>query len=104
MDARFRELLYSVKAGEAAAKLAANKMEKYDELTRTHSFCPLAVESMGPVEEEGRDFLLAIYHQISNTTGDPRETTFLFQRLFIIIQRGNAAVFRGTFLRPWSDF
>ena len=77
----------SVKAGEAAARLAANKREKYDEITHIHLFCPLAVEAMGPVEEEGRDFLSAIGHQISKTTGDPRETTFSFQRLSVIIRR-----------------
>ena len=36
-------------------------------------------------------------------TGDPRETSFLFQRLSVIIQCGNAAAFRGTFPRPTPD-
>ena len=66
----------SIKAGEAAARLAANKREKYVELTHTHLFCPIAVETMGPVEEEGRDLLSAIGHQICKITGDPRETFF----------------------------
>ena len=87
----------SIKAGEAAARLAANKREKYVELTHT-------VETMGPVEEEGRDLLSNIGHQICKITGDPRETSFLFQRLSVIIQRGNAAAFRGTVPRPCSDF
>ena len=96
----------SIKAGEAAARLAANKKEKYDELTHTHLFCPIAVETMGPVEEEGRDLLSAIVHPIRKITGDPRETSFLFQRLSesVIIQSGNASAFRGTFPRPCSDF
>ena len=95
----------SIKAGEAAARLAANKREKYVELTHSHLFCPIAVETMGPVEEEGRDLLSAIGHQICKITGDPRETSFLFQRLSVIIQRGNAAAaFKGTFPRPCSDF
>ena len=94
----------SIKAGEAAARLAANKREKYVELTHTHLFCPIAVKTMGPFEEEGRDLLSAIGHQICKITGDPRETSFLFQRLYVIIQRGNAAAFRGTFPCPCSDF
>ena len=94
----------SIKAGEAAARLAANKREKYVELTHTHLFCPIAVETMGPVEEEERDLLSAIGHQICKISGDPRETSFLFQRLSVIIQRGNAAAFRGSFPRPCSDF
>ena len=40
---------------KAAARLAANKMEKCNEITWTHSFCPLAVKTMGPIEEEGRE-------------------------------------------------
>ena len=83
----------SVKAGEAAARLAANKRDKYEEITHTHIFCPIAVETMGPVEDEGRDLLSAIGHLITKITGDSRETSFLFQRLPVIIQRGNAAAF-----------
>ena len=65
----------AVKAGEAAARLAANKRDKYEEITHTHLFCPIAVETMGPVEEfsEGRDLLSAIGHLITKI-GDPRET------------------------------
>ena len=55
----------SVKAGEAAARLAANKRDKYEEITHTHLFCPIAVETMGPVEDEGRDLLSAIGHLIT---------------------------------------
>ena len=93
----------SVKAGEAAARLAANKRDKYEEITHTHLFCPIAVETMGPVKDEGRDLLSAIGHLITKITGDPRETSFLFQRLSVIIQRGNAAAFRGTFPRQTPD-
>ena len=93
----------AVKAGEAAARLAANKRGKYEEITHTHLFCPIAVETMGPVEDEGRDLLSAIGYLIIKITGDPRETSFLFQRLSVIIQRGNAAAFRGTFPRPTPD-
>ena len=93
----------SVKAGEAAARLAANKRDKYEEITHNHLFCPIAVETMGPVGDEGKDYLSAIGHLITKITGDPRETSFFFQRLSVIIQRGNAAAFRGTFPRPTPD-
>ena len=49
-----------VKAGEAAARLAANKRNKYEEITHTHLFYPIAVETMGPVEDQGSDLLSAI--------------------------------------------
>ena len=34
---------------------------------------------------------------IITITGDPRETSHLFQRLFVCTQRFNAVAFRGTF-------
>ena len=66
-------------AANKREKYVANKREKYVELTHTHLFCPKAVETMGSVEEEGRDLLSAIGHQICKITGDPRETSFLFR-------------------------
>ena len=94
----------SVKAREAAAKLNANKREKYDEMLVYSLILPSmhAVEIMGPVKEDGGDFLSAIGHQISQITNDPRETTFLFQRLSIISRRGSAAVSDAAphFARP----
>ena len=48
----------SVKAGEAAARLAANKRDKYEEITHTHLFCPIAVETMGPVQGRHFNFFL----------------------------------------------
>ena len=47
----------SVKAGEADARLAANKRNKYEEITQTHLLYPTAVETMGPVEVERRDLI-----------------------------------------------
>ena len=35
---------------------------------------------------------------IRSITGDPRESSFLFQRLSISVQRFNAVAFRGTFI------
>ena len=55
---------------------------------------------MGPIEDEGAELLTSIGRYITENTGDPRESSFLFQRLSIIIQRGNAAAFRGTFTIP----
>jgi len=34
---------------------------------------------------------------IADITSDSRETTFLFQRLSVALQRGNAVSFLGTF-------
>ena len=55
----------SVKAGEAAARLAANKRDTYEEITHTHLFCLIAVETMGPVEDRRLRERFAVCHRSS---------------------------------------
>ena len=83
----------SVKAGSGAEFLANKKLEKYQDLEQRYIFCPVAVETMGSVDEESMKLLSAIGRHISEFTGEPRESQFLYQRLSAIIQRGNAASF-----------
>jgi len=84
-------------AGAAAAAAAERKTAKYTELLRHHLFVPIAIETFGPICEEGQHFIREIGKRISSVTSDPRETAFLFQRLSIAIQRFNAVCFSGTF-------
>src|SRR6267154_294144 len=70
------------------------KPRKYDELTRTHIFVPVAVETLGAWCQEGLNWLEEIGRRVSSVTGDQRETFFLFQRLSVAVQRGNAASIR----------
>ena len=86
----------SVKAGTGAELLANKKLEKYQDLEQRYIFCPVAVETMGPIDEESSKLLSAIDRHITEHTGEPRESQFLYQRLSIIIQRGNAASFKGS--------
>ena len=69
---------------------------------RHHLFAPIAIETFGPICEEGQRFIREIGKRISSVTSDPRETAFLFQRLSIAIQRFNAVCFAGTFPNPDS--
>ena len=55
---------------------------------------------MAPIDDEGAELLKSIGRYITENAGEPRESSFLFQRLSIIIQRGKAADFRGTFTIP----
>ena len=87
----------STTAGAAAAAAAERKTVKYTELMRHHLFVPIAIETFGPICEEGQHFIREIGKRISSVTSDPRETAFLFQRLSIAIQRFNAVCFAGTF-------
>jgi len=43
------------------------------------------------------EFFEILDRKITDVSGDSREVSFLFQRLSVIIQRFNAALFRDTF-------
>jgi len=63
-------------------------------MAQTHLFCPLAFETMGPINVFGLEFS-DLGHPISRVTDDPRdpqETSFLFQRISVAIQRFNAVI------------
>ena len=91
----------SAEAGAAAAKAASLKNDKYLELSRGYTFCAIAIETLRPINVDGIKFLSKLGQKISELTGDPRETSFLFQRLSIIVQRCNAICFSGTFECFW---
>ena len=86
----------SLEAGSAAERAASLKIKKYEELARNHIFIPLACEVTGNWCSEAIDFLHELGDRISAVTGDRRESTFLFQRLSVALQKGNAACIIGT--------
>ena len=47
---------------------------------------------------DGQRFLDSLGERLSSISGDPRETTFLYQRLSVLIQIFNAVAFRGSLL------
>src|SRR6218665_1511483 len=83
--------------GGATKHAADRKRNKYATLPASHEFVPIAVETLGPINREGREFLLELGRRGVGVSGDPRETVFLFQRLSVCIQRFNAVAYRGTF-------
>jgi len=93
----------STMAGAAAESAARLKVAKYSGLTRTHHFVPIAIESLGPCNAAGVDFFKEVGHCMSILSGDPRETSFLFQRVSIINQRFNAVAVSGCFQDPSAD-
>jgi len=68
---------------------------KYAGIASTHTFVPVAVESMGPLGQEASEFLTDLGRRLSVITDDARETSHLFQRVSVLIQRYNAVAFRG---------
>jgi len=51
---------------------------------------PIAFETLGPVNSDGVAFIDKIGRRIRNISGDPRESSFLWQRLSLAAQRFNA--------------
>ena len=90
-------------AGAAAAHAGAFKVRKYSSLVTSHTFVALAVETFGPYNREGLEFVTELGRRITQATGDPRETSFLFQQISAAVQQGNAAAFKGTFPQGEDD-
>jgi len=82
--------------GEVAEMAATRKCQKYSELSTAYMFLPIAVEILGPTNDLARFFEI-LGHKIIDVSGDSRKVSFLFQRMSVIIQRFNAALFHDMF-------
>jgi len=94
----------SSSAGAAAEGAAERKELKYQSLAATHTFIPLAFETFGPINAKGIAFFNHLGRRLTDCTGDMRESSFLFQRLSLSIQRFNAVCFSGSFCSNNTDF
>jgi hypothetical protein len=59
-------------------------------------FKDLAFETLGPWCKETIDFINVIKERLTVESGDSKSKKFLFERISLAIQRGNAASIRGT--------
>ena len=85
----------------AAAEMAAvNKTKKYVALAATHSFVPVAIETSGAGCPQSAEFIEDLGRRITAITNEPLETTYMYQRMSVTLQRGNAVAFRNTFPEP----
>jgi len=75
---------------------AERKMAHYEKLAQSYTLIPVAVETLGPINNAGLQFLSDIGRRISQVFNDHRESIFLFQRLSVLIQRFNAVANQGT--------
>ena len=83
--------------GPASVQAANRKIQKYQGLPTSHLFQPVAIETLGPFNPSALDFISELGRRMSFTGGDRRETSFLFQRLSVCVQRYNLVAFNGTF-------
>jgi len=86
----------ATEAEAAANQAATNKIAKYNELAGTHIFCLVAIETGGTWNQWAVELVQEIGRRATLITGEPRESTFLFQQLSIAVQRGNAVAFLNT--------
>ena len=83
----------------AVAKMAATrKSTKYGALESQYCFQPIALESLGPMNSDARQFLSDLGRRISRSSGDDRETSFLFQRISVLLFRFNSVLLHDGFV------
>lgn len=97
--------LSSVNAGAVADLAERKKHNHYIKLKENHLFTPIAFESLGCCGPETKEFLSDLGKRLRTATGEPRSLDYLYQKISIAIQRGNAACIFGTFgKRRCDDF
>jgi len=69
---------------------------KYSALQQTHLFVPVSVETLGSWNDDSINFVSTIGKKLTEVSGDPLETSYLFQKLSVTIQRGNEVLFAET--------
>ena len=90
-------------AGGAAEIASVRKEAKYSILPPDYIFQPVAFETLGSLNSSGYDFLCEVGRRLSVVSGDARETSLLFQRLSILIQRFNSVLIHESFCSNDED-
>ena len=88
----------SREAGAAAELAASNKMVKYARLSSQGEFVPIAVESHGPINRDALQFLSELDGRLAEMTGDVRASSFLSQRISVVVQRFNSVLLHDGFV------
>ena len=86
----------ALEAGAAAEMAATRKEEKYVDLGARYIFEPIAVDILGVFNASARHLLDDLGRRISENTGEARETSFLYQRISIFVQRFNAVLLHDS--------
>ena len=86
-------------AGNVAKGAVSMKDGKYYAIAQSHVFVLLAIETLGPINFKELNYLSELGDRSTASTDDHRETSFLFQRISILMQRFNAVCFQIVFTK-----
>ena len=88
----------------AAAELAATRKEvKYAGIVGRHMFEPIAVETLGVFNVSAVRLLNDLGRRISSISGGTRETSHLYQRVSVLVQRFNAVLLHDSLVPDCTD-
>jgi len=89
----------SCEAGAAAELAASNKVVMYARLSSQGEYVQTAVESHGPINRDALQYLNELGSwRLVETTRDVRVSSFLFQRISVVVQRINSVLLHDGFI------
>ena len=90
-------------AGEVAEQAEQAKCLKYSALESKFFFAPIAIETSGVFGPSAYTFLKDLGSRLMSVTMDSQARHYLFQRISVAVQRGNAASVLGTLRKDSED-
>ena len=90
-------------AGEVAEQAEQAKCHKYSALESKFFFVPIAIETSGVFGPSAYTFLKELGSRLMSVTMDSQARHYLFQRISVAVQRGNAASVLGTLIKDSED-
>ena len=78
-------------------KKIKKRENKKKENKKSNNNAPVAIESAGTWNHQAVELVQKLGRRMTAVTEDTREATYLFQRMSVALQRGNAVSFHSTF-------
>jgi len=86
-----------ISAAARDAELAASRKEvKYAGLRGRYMFAPIAFENFGVPSASTRQLLSYLGRRLTDISGESRETSYLFQRFSVLVQRFNSVLLQDS--------
>jgi len=99
-DGRVLYAIISISASPGGAAEQGQKIGNILVSPKLPHFQPLVLETLGPINTTGITLFSELGRRLTDVSEDPRETTYLFQRVSLAVQRYNSVAFKGTFSVP----